>query len=113
MPGLISKGFEAYYWQTRKTYTEFEEAFITVLEKHAPLTNKIIRGNHAPYMNRTLRKAMMRRTQLQNKYYNSRKCEDLTAFKRQRNFVSRLYKKQRKKYFNEMDITNFTDNNKF
>ena len=41
------------------------------------------------------------------------KYEDFAAFKKQRNCVSRLYKKQKKKYFNEMDITNFTDNKKF
>ena len=96
-----------------KKYAEFEEIFLNTLEKHAPIKTKIIRGNHAPYMNKTLRKAMMKRTQLQNKYYRSRTVTDLKAFKTQRNFVSRLYKKQKKKYFNEMEITNFTDNKKF
>ena len=99
--------------QSNKTYAEFEDVFLTILEKHAPLKTKIIRGNHAPYMNKALRKAIMRRTQLQNRYFKSTKSEDFAAFKKQRNFVSRLYKKQKKRYFNTMDITNFTDNKKF
>ena len=77
------------------------------------MKKKIIRGNHAPYMNKTLRKAMMRRTQLRNKYYATKKEEHLNAYKKQRHFVSRLYKKEKKKFFNNIDVTNFTDNAKF
>ena len=84
---------------TNIKYIEFEEIFLNVLEKFAPIKKKIIRGNHAPYMNKILRKATMRRTQLQNIYYKSKSNEDLVTFKKQRNFVSRLYKKQKKKYF--------------
>ena len=98
---------------SNNNYGAFEDIFLKVLEKHAPLKTKILRGNHVPYMNKVLRKAMMRRTQLQNKFYKTRTHEDLITFKKQRNFVSRLYKKQRKKYFNQMDINNFIDNKKF
>ena len=98
---------------SNNTYAEFEDIFLSVLEKHAPIKKKIIRGNHVPYMNKTLRKAMMRRTQLQNKYYKTKTDEDLKSFKKQRNFVSHLYKKRRKQFFNKLDITNFTDNKKF
>ena len=39
--------------------------------------------------------------------------DDLKLYKKQINFVSHLYKKQRKQFFNQMDIKNFTDNKKF
>ena len=65
-------------------YKSFETIFLTVLEKHAPLKKKFIRGNHVPYMNTTLRKAMMRRTQLHNKFYKSRNNDDLVAYKKNR-----------------------------
>ena len=42
-------------------YETFENMFLSTLNLHAPFKKKIIRGNHAPYMNRQLRKAMMRR----------------------------------------------------
>ena len=94
-------------------YNIFEDTFLRVLEKHAPLKTKIIRGNHAPYMNTALRKAIMKRTQLQNKFYKSKNVDDQKALKKQRNFVSRLYKKRRKMFYNSIDLKNFTDNKKF
>ena len=87
--------------------------FLCVLEKRAQMKKTILRGNHSPYMNKVLRKAMMKRTQLRTKYYNTNKGEDLIALKKQRNFVTRLYKIEKKKFFNKMDIKNFTDNAKF
>ena len=68
------------------------------------MKTKIIRGNHAPYMNTTLRKAIMKRTQLQNHYYKSKNSEDFITFKKQRNFISRLYKKQTRKFYNDIDL---------
>ena len=46
-------------------YDTFEEIFVNVLNKHAPLKKKFLKANHAPYMTKTLRKAIMRRSQLQ------------------------------------------------
>ena len=36
------------------TYGEFEDIFLKVLQKHAPLKKKLIRANHAPYMKKGL-----------------------------------------------------------
>ena len=38
------------------------------LNKHAPIKSKIVRANNAPYMNKTLAKAVMTRSTLYNKY---------------------------------------------
>ena len=57
--------------QSGKNYEIFEDIFLRVLDRHAPLKTKIIRGNHAQYMNTTLRKAIMKRTRLQNKFFKS------------------------------------------
>lgn len=64
-------------------------------------------------MNTTLRKAIMKRTQLQNKFFKTNNQEDLIGYKKQRNYVSRLYKKQRKHFYKNIDIRNFIDNKKF
>ncbi len=55
----------------------------------------------------------MKRTQLQNKYEKSKASLDLNAFRKHRNYVSRLYKKQRRKFYNSIDLRNFMDNKKF
>ena len=43
-------------------YESFETTFIEVLNKHAPLKKKLRRTNHAPYITKTLRKAIMCRS---------------------------------------------------
>ena len=48
-------------------YESFETTFTEVLKKHAPLKKKLFRANHAPYITKTLRKTIMRRSQLETK----------------------------------------------
>ena len=94
-------------------YETFENMFLSTLNLHAPFKKKIIRGNHAPYMNRQLRKAMMKRNEFQTKYYRNKSNQDFTRFKKQRNYVSRLYKNVKKQYFNSLDNNLLLDNKKF
>ena len=51
----------------KNNYLEFEKNFLETLSKHAPKKTKIFRGNHKPHLNKTLRKALMKRFQLKNK----------------------------------------------
>ena len=45
--------------------------FLSVLNKHVPITKKFARGNQAPYMTKHLRKAIMRRCELESKYFKN------------------------------------------
>ena len=94
-------------------YEEFESKFIKILEKHAPLKKRTLRANNAPYMTKNLRKAMMKRTELATRYNKTRNIEDFHNFRKQRNFVNRLYKKERKKYFNSLDKNDIQDVKQF
>ena len=40
-----------------------------LLNRYAPLKKKILRVNHSSYMSKTLRKAIMRRSYLEKKYF--------------------------------------------
>ena len=53
-------------------YAKFEEIFLEVLNKYAPPKKKVFRANHKPYMTKILRKAIMRMSALQNKYYRDK-----------------------------------------
>ena len=64
-------------------------------------------------MTKTLRKAIMTRSQLQTNHFKNKSQNDCLAFKKQRNFCSKLYKKERKNYYNSLDIKNITDNKQF
>ena len=55
----------------------FETTFIEVLNKRAPLRKKLIRANHAPCITKTLRKAIMHRSQLEVKYLKTKTQTDL------------------------------------
>ena len=48
-------------------YFHFEVTFLRVLEKHAPMKQKVLRANDKPYMTKILRQAIMRRSVLKNK----------------------------------------------
>ena len=84
-----------------------------MLNIHAPLKKKVIRANHVPYMTKSLRKAIMKRSQLESKYLRNSTVENMKIYKKQKNFCSRLYKKERKKFYSELDIKNITDNKLF
>ena len=94
-------------------YETFEEEFLKVLNKHAPLKKKFIRANHTPYMTKNLRKAIIKRSQLENKYISNSTAENMNKYKK-KNFCSKLYKKnERKKFYSQFDIKNITDNKLF
>ena len=48
-------------------YNELVNKFRHIVDKHAPIKRKTLRGNHAPFMNRELRKAIYNRSRLKNK----------------------------------------------
>ena len=63
----------------------FEELFLKVLGKHAPVKKKVVRANHANYISKPLRKI----------------------------YCSRLYKKERKNFFNSLNTSLVIDNKLF
>ena len=46
------------------SYAMFEELFLKVLDKYAPVKKKVVRANHAKYISKPLRKAIMKRSYL-------------------------------------------------
>ena len=56
---------------------------------------------------------MMRRSQLETKYYKTRMPYDLKAYRKQNNFVSRIYKNEIKKFYQNLNLKTFIDNKNF
>ena len=90
-----------------------EKIFLQTLTVHAPQKTKVVRANHKPYVSKEMRKAIMLRSQLQNKLFKHGTVDYQIAFKRQRNYCNRLYKRERKKYYNNLNLNDITDNKKF
>ena len=59
------------------------------------------------------RKGIMKKSELESKYVKKKTSENLKSHKKQRNFCSELYKKERKNYYKRLDLNNVTDNKKF
>ena len=66
-------------------FETFNSVAEEVLNNHVPLKQKYLRANDAPFMTKTLRKAIMLRTQLRNRLNRYNTSENWKAFKRQRN----------------------------
>ena len=71
-----------------------------MLNKHAPLKKKLLRANHAPYITKALRKAIIRRSQLETKYLKTKTQTNL--YKKDENFCSKLYKRESTKFWKTM-----------
>ena len=94
-------------------YQPFENAFLRVLDMHAPIKKKIVRANDAPYMTQALRKAIATRSRLENVFHRKGTHESKIAFKKHKNFCSRLYKKERRNFYSNLDPKSILDNKKF
>ena len=94
-------------------YSQFHEIFLKTLDAIDPIKKKILRFNHNPFMNKALRKAIMVKSKLKNKYNKNRTGENWDSYKKQRNFCVNLTRKTKKDYFNNLNIKNITDNKAF
>ena len=61
-----------------------------VLDNHAPIKQKAISANNGRFVTKALRKAIMQRSKLRNKFTKERSEENLKVFKRKRNECVKL-----------------------
>ena len=94
-------------------YDIFESNFKDILNKHAPIKTKTVRANNAPFMNKTLSKAIMTRSRLKNKYNYNPNSINKFRYKEQRNYCVNLTRRVKKKYYSNLDIKNVNDNKRF
>ena len=99
--------------QGNQKTTSFEKTFLSILEEHAPLKKKLLHANHAPYVTKAFRKAIMRRSYSEKMYFRKRTPTSLKKYKKQKNCNSMLYKKGHKVYFDELNTKKVSDNKSF
>ena len=76
-----------------RDYDLFENTFLGILNIHTPVKEKFLRANHAPYMTKALRKAIMKRSELKSKYFKNQTIHDFKMHKKQKNYCRKLYKR--------------------
>ena len=84
-----------------------------MLDKQLPKKKKYVRGNQSPFMNKTLSKAIMLRTNLRNKFLKNRGNENKTSYVKQRNHCVCLLRKTKREYYSSLDQKKICDNKAF
>ena len=64
-------------------------------------------------MNKALYKAVMTRSRLRNKFIKNPNQYNSDAYKKYRNFCTGLFRKEKRLYYNNIDLKKITDNRKF
>lgn len=82
-------------------YEKLQSHLCGLLDKHAPKKQKVIHKNDFHCMSKELRKAIYQRNRLRNKYYKFRTIDYLDLYKKQRNRVVSIKRKEICKYFEE------------
>ena len=77
------------------------------------MKEKYVRRNQAPFMNKSVRKAIMVRTQRLNKFRKENSFINGLAYKRQRNFCTTLIKKTQRNFYNNLIVNKITHNKSF
>ena len=83
------------------------------LEKYAAHKKKYIPGNHFPFMNKELFKAIMHRSKLRNNFLRHRSNENKKKYSKQRDYWVSLLRRIIKNYYSNLNEKNITDNKKF
>ena len=73
-------------------FESLQFAFKVILNQFAPLKQKLIRNDNQLFMTKTLRKAIMKRSKLRNKFNEEGNFENWSEYKRQRSLSSNLLK---------------------
>ena len=87
--------------------------FMKHLNEMAPMKEKYVRANNAQFINKVLGKAIMNRSRLRNRFLRNPNRINENNYKRQENFVVNLMRREKKRYYENIDPRNISDNKKF
>ena len=91
-------------------YSTSSDVFKSVLDRHAPLKRKIVRGNQRPLMKKQLSKAIMNRSKLRNIHIKWPSRENFLEYKKTKNTCNNLNNFAKKSYFDKVTSKNFVSN---
>ena len=73
---------------TCTNFSTFQDIFRIVLDSYSPIKQKYLRVNEVPYVTKRLRKAIVTRYRLQNRFYKTNSVEDKANFKKHKNYCN-------------------------
>ncbi|XP_057296307.1 uncharacterized protein LOC130625272 [Hydractinia symbiolongicarpus] len=96
-----------------ESYENLVLKFRNIIDKHAPIKIKLVRGNEAPFMNKKLRKAIYTRSRLKNNFNKNRTDQNRSKYKKQRNKCVSMRRQVIKEHFNSVMEGGIIQNKKF
>ena len=93
--------------------TSFTKIFIETFNNYAPIKKKYIRANHANSVTKSLWKVIMLRSRVRNIFLKEKSLESKKAYNKQRNICVSMVKKAKKEHFQNINLSEITDNKKF
>ena len=93
MSGILNSHLEF----DNNSFDKFVNMCRSTLDQHAPRKQKYARGNHMPFINKTLSKEIIKRIKLRNKFLKERTGESKKRYTSQRNYCVSQLKKTKKK----------------
>ena len=94
-------------------FSSFTETFRRVLDKHAPLKTKRVRGNQSPFLTKELSKEATNKSKTRNKYIKWPSGENFLVMKRAKNYCNNLTRTTKKNFFHRVTKSGFANNKKF
>ena len=91
----------------------FNAVFNEAIQKEAPIKQRYVRTNQAPFINKTINKEIMKRSRLRNKFLNTKSDNDRKAYNKQRNLCVSLIRREKKNFFNNINTRDITNNKTF
>ena len=92
---------------------KFLQICIKTLDELAPQKKKYSRGNNMPFINKTIKKAFMKRSRLRNIYLKNRSDNKKREYNKQRNYCVSLLRKTKTNYYANLNEKDLTDNKQF
>ena len=78
----------------------YETALLDVIDTHAPIKQRTLKKDSAPFMNSKLRKVINRRNQLKNKFWKRKTKSNWEAYRVMRNKANAINRQSQINYFN-------------
>ena len=76
-------------------HDNFIKTFLNVLDKDTPIKKINLMPNHANFVTKQLRKAIMKRSKLRNDFLKDRNDASQSAYRKQRNLFENLLQKSK------------------
>ena len=96
-----------------ENYSVLSDTFSKLVDRYAPCKIKTQRGNHAPFINKVMRKAFYTRSRLRNNFCKNPSEENEGKYKTQRNLYVSCRRKAIKQYFSNITSKRIVTNKEF